>query len=59
MVVGFENGTVEVYKHRSGELLHSLKVGTKAIQKLFYYDYRQAGSKQIISVDAEGNIKGF
>ena len=40
LAVGFENGLVEVRKHRTGELLHKQQVGTKPIHKLFYYDYR-------------------
>ena len=40
LVTGFENGLIEVRKHRTGELIHSQKMGTAAISKLIYYDYR-------------------
>ena len=40
LVTGFENGLIDVRKHRTGELIHSQKMGTAAISKLFYYDYR-------------------
>lgn len=65
LAVGFDNGTIEIRKHRTGELLHSVKAGDKPIQKLFYYDYRlsgeksSSGGKQLIAVDSEGNVKGF
>ena len=65
LAIGFDNGTIEIRKHRTGELLHSVKAGNHQIQKLFYYDYRlsgeksSSGGKQLIAVDSEGNVKGF
>ena len=47
-------------------MLHSQQPGSAAIQKLFFYDYRQTGAatgtnsgKQLIGVDADGNVRGF
>lgn len=65
LVVGFENGLIEVRKHRTGDLLHTQKPGAHPIQQLFYYDYRQqdahkeSGQKQLIAVDGEGSVTGF
>ena len=43
MAIGFENGSVEVRSHRTGKQVHKVCVGSRPIQKLFYYDYRQTG----------------
>ena len=51
LVVGFDNGLLEVRKHRSGELVCSVQIANQeggkpnAVAKLFYYDYRMQGSK--------------
>ena len=52
LVIGFDNGLIEVRKHRSGDLLHSVQLnkfdGKPAdfyISKLFYTDYRKEGKK--------------
>ena len=66
LVIGFDNGTIEVRKHRSGELVHQVsvnKAGGKEsdfyIAKLFYADYRREGKKQLIAVCKNGSIQGF
>ena len=62
LVVGFEDGLIEVRKHRSGDLLHSVHLPGEIhapIANLFYYDFRMSGSKQLIGVDAEGRVAGY
>lgn len=60
MVVGFQSGVVEVRKDKSGDIVCSMKVGDgDAIAKIFYYDYRMSGTKQIVVVTSTGIIKGF
>jgi hypothetical protein len=31
LAIGFDNGTIEIRKHRTGELLHSVKAGNHQI----------------------------
>ena len=51
LVVGFEDGTIEVRKHRKGTLVHSVTLQSNAaVAKVFYYDYRNNGNKQLIAV---------
>ena len=62
LVMGFDNGEIEVRKHRTGDLVHQQKMPSgKPVSKLMYYDYRQQAGKQkqLVAVDGEGNVKGF
>ena len=66
LVIGFDNGTIEVRKHRSGDLVHQVQLnkanGKESdyyIAKLFYTDYRREGKKQLIAVCKNGSIQGF
>lgn len=60
MVIGFSSGQVEVRKHKSGEIVHTVNIeDAGAIAKVFYYDYRMAGEKQVVVVTTSGIIKGF
>ena len=51
LAIGFDNGVIEVRKHRTGELVCKVQLSTQAngkenpVVKLFYYDYRMQGSK--------------
>ena len=52
LVIGFDNGTIEVRKHRSGDLIHQVSLNQSGgkdsdfhIAKLFYTDYRREGKK--------------
>jgi Bardet-Biedl syndrome 2 protein len=58
LVVGFEDGTIEVRKHRSGSLVHSVTLGS-AIARLVYFDFRQSGAKQLIAVSKNGQVQGY
>lgn len=55
LVVGFDDGTIEVRKHRSGDLVHTVNLpqGTP-VSKLVYYDYRMTGNKQMIAIGKNG-----
>ena len=59
LVLGFANGSVEVRKHRTGELLQKVQIGQNAIAQLFYYDFRLEGMPQLLALDTEGTVKGF
>lgn len=58
LIVGFSSGLIEVRKHRTGDLVHESRMPTSIVQ-LFYHDYRQDGSPQVIAVDSEGDVKGL
>ena len=58
VVIGFQSGSIEARKHRTGEILHKTSLPS-AISQLFYYDYRMEGQPQVIAVDAEGEVKGM
>ena len=59
VVIGFDDGLIEVRKHRSGDLVHSVTMSgfssinaqstvsgkDKPIANLFYYDFRMNGNK--------------
>ena len=57
LVTGFEDGTIEVRKHKSGEVLNTVNMpkGTP-VSKLFYYDYRMMGSNQLIALGQDGKV---
>ena len=66
LVIGFDNGLIEVRKHRSGDLVHSVQLnrfdGKDSdfyVSKLFYTDYRKEGKKQLIAICKNGSIHGF
>ena len=60
LVIGFNSKQVEVRKHKSGEIVHTVNVDdTGVIAKVFYYDYRMAGEKQVVVVTTSGVIKGY
>eukprot|EP00347_Sterkiella_histriomuscorum_P000293 403376439 len=61
LIIGYQSGLIEARKHRTGELMHKTAIGSSGnpIANLFYYDFRQDGSSQIIAVDTEGNVKGL
>lgn len=61
LFVGFQSGNLEVRKDRSGEIVYTTKVGEgdTPISKIFFYDYRMQGQKQVIAVLADGLVKGF
>lgn len=65
LAVGFDNGTIEVRKHRTGELLCEVQLARQdngqenPVVKLFYYDYRMQGNKQIVAVGRNGLIQGY
>lgn len=56
LAVGFDNGVIEVRTHRTGELISSVTISPQSngkvnpIVKLFYYDYRMQGNKQVVAV---------
>lgn len=55
LVVGFDDGSIEVRKHRSGDLIHTVNLsGGTPVSKLVYYDYRMTGNNQIIAVGKNG-----
>lgn len=58
LVIGFESGLIEVRRHRTGELIDTQQLST-AVSGLFYYDYRQQGSKQLLALDRNGSVRGF
>lgn len=58
LVIGFSSGSIEVRKHRTGDLLHKTSM-SNAVTALFYYDYRQEGLPQVIAIDSEGEVKGM
>lgn len=47
LAIGFDNGTIEVRKHRTGDLICTVNLAPKnngkpnSVIKLFYYDYRK------------------
>lgn len=46
--------------HESGEIVHTTKVEDEgSIAKLFYYDYKMSGSKQLVVVTTNGFIQGY
>lgn len=60
LVVGFSSGGIELRKDQSGDVLFQTKVdGAGGIAKLFYYDYRMSGEKQVVAVTTTGKIQGF
>jgi len=65
LAVGFDNGTIEVRKHRTGDLVCSVKIANQdngkdnPVVKLFYYDYRLQGNKMVIAVGRNGLIQGY
>ena len=65
LAIGFDNGTIEVRKHRSGDLICSVKLAKQEnghdnpVVKLFYYDYRMQGNKQVVAVGRNGLIQGY
>ena len=59
LVVGFQSGQIEV-RQSTGEIVHTTKVeGNGAIAKIFFYDYRMSGQKQVIVVTTTGRIQGY
>lgn len=62
IAIGFDNGTIEVRKHRSGDLLCKVDLAQQStgkdnpVVKVFYCDYRMQGSKQIVAVGQDGLI---
>lgn len=60
LVVGFQSGALEVRKDISGDILHQTKIEDAGqIAKIFYYDYRMNGQKQVVVVTTTGKIQGF
>ena len=60
LVVGFDDGTLEVRKHRQGTLVHTVSMtGATPIHKLAYYDYRNNGTCQLIAIGKNGQIQGY
>lgn len=61
LFVGFQSGNLEVRKDKTGEIIYTTKVGEgdSQISKIFFYDYRMQGQKQVIAVLANGLVKGF
>ena len=65
LAIGFDNGVIEVRKHRTGDLISSVKLANQSngnansVVKVFYYDYRMQGSKQIVAVGQDGLIQGY
>jgi Bardet-Biedl syndrome 2 protein len=53
LVIGFDDGLIEVRRHRTGDLIHSVKFSgdqnltlkEEPIANLFYYDFRMNGQK--------------
>jgi len=58
LLVGFASGRIETRKHRSGELLQTNQLKSSVAQ-LFYTDFRMNGSKQVVAVSTEGDVKGM
>jgi hypothetical protein len=58
LVIGFDDGTVQVRKHRKGIVVETIKLASP-IAMLTYFDYRNNGSKQLIAVTAKGSIHAY
>ena len=60
MIVGFQSGQIEVRKHLAGDIAFTTKIDNAgSIAKIFYYDYRMSGQKQIVIVTTTGFIQGY
>jgi len=65
LAIGFDNGTIEVRKHRTGDLVSTVKLNQQIngkdnpVAKLFYCDYRMQGNKQVVAVGKDGLIQGY
>jgi Bardet-Biedl syndrome 2 protein len=60
LIVGFESGQIEVRKHTSGDIIFTTIIDNSGyISKLFYFDYRMSGAKQVIAVTSKGFIQGY
>ena len=65
MAIGFDNGEIEVRNHKKGELVNKVRLSKMAngkypaVSKLFYYDYRMQGQRQVIAVGQDGSVVGF
>ncbi|KAL4450366.1 hypothetical protein ABPG74_009072 [Tetrahymena malaccensis] len=58
LVVGRANGQIEIRHDGTGETLHKLQLGGP-ISKIIRDDLRQDGTKQIICILADGQVKGY
>ena len=55
LVIGFDDGNLEVRKHRQGTLVHTVSMtGSTPIQQIAYYDYRNNGNNQLIAIGKNG-----
>ena len=60
LIVGFQSGTLEVRKAQTGDIVFTTKLeGSGSVAKVFFYDYRMSGSKQVVVVTTTGKIIGY
>ncbi|EGR29382.1 hypothetical protein IMG5_156790 [Ichthyophthirius multifiliis] len=58
IIIGRQNGQIEIRHDATGEILHKVMLSSP-LAKIFRDDFRQDGSKQIACIQCDGQVQGY